>query len=257
MEQRQHTRPRDDATERIECYIQQKNIAVHGKLPSERDMCEMWGFNRTTLRSAIKRLIEEGKLYHLKGSGTYVAPPRFERNLQDAKSTTEAVRDTDHYLETHILERDIIECNKHLSQKLQLPIGHKLFYLRRLRMLDGEPYMIETSYVDYERSRGIEEYDFTRESLYSVMAYYGVIVAQGRETVGITYATPEEAERLHLQEGQEMFFLSGVSYDAQERPIEYYKSVNRADKVRFSSVLTRQHSDTEGANDNETCSSGQ
>ncbi|MDD3429658.1 MAG: GntR family transcriptional regulator [Oscillospiraceae bacterium] len=245
MDQRQNARPRDEATEHIECYIKQKNLAVHGKLPSERDMCEMWGFNRTTLRSAIKRLIEEGKLYNLKGSGTYVAPPKLERDLQDAKSITESVRDTGHYVETQILEREIVECNKHISKKLQLPIGHKLFCMRRLRLLDGEPYMIENNYIDYERIPDIEAYDFAEESFYNVLSYYGAVVTQGYETVGITYATQEEAELLKLQEGEAMFYLSGVSYESEERPLEYFKSVTRADKVRFSSVLTRQAPDAE------------
>ena len=53
-----HTRPRDEATEYIECYILEKNLPPHAKLPSERDMCSMWGFNRTTLRSAISTLKE-------------------------------------------------------------------------------------------------------------------------------------------------------------------------------------------------------
>ena len=52
----------------------------------------MWGLNRATLRAALRRLIELGRIYSLKGSGTYVAPPKLERNLQDAKSTTESVR---------------------------------------------------------------------------------------------------------------------------------------------------------------------
>ena len=55
-----HARPRDEATEHIECYILEKKLPPHAKLPSERDMCSMWNFNRTTLRSAIKRLIVEG-----------------------------------------------------------------------------------------------------------------------------------------------------------------------------------------------------
>ena len=92
MEEKTRVRHRDEAVELIECYLQRYDLAPHRKLPSEREMCDMWGLNRATLRTALRRLIELGRIYSLKGSGTYVAPPKLERNLQDAKSTTESVR---------------------------------------------------------------------------------------------------------------------------------------------------------------------
>jgi GntR family transcriptional regulator len=92
QEEKNRIRHRDEAVELIECYLQRHDLAPHAKLPSEREMCEMWGLNRATLRAALRRLIELGRIYSLKGSGTYVAPPKLERNLQDAKSTTESVR---------------------------------------------------------------------------------------------------------------------------------------------------------------------
>ena len=234
-----HTRPRDEATEYIECYILEKNLPPHAKLPSERDMCSMWGFNRTTLRSAIKRLIVEGKLYNRKGSGTFVAPPKLERDLQDAMSVSEAVYMAGRTLETKVLEVRVLMADHHMAQKLQVEQGTPVFYLRRLRVMDGLPIMIEHSYVDYARCPYLEKYDFSQKSLYSVLDCYGVGVHHGREEVGITYAAREEADCLEVEEGTPLFYLSGVSSDINDRPVEHFKSVVRADQVRFSSVLTR------------------
>lgn len=245
MEQPKEIRPRDAAMELIECYIHRNELAPQDKLPAEREMCKMWNLNRTTLRSAIKRLTAEGKLYSLKGSGTYVAPPKLERNLQDAKSTTESVRGAGHLLRNVVLNRQVIACNKYLSKKLEIPLGHEVFYLRRLRIMDGVPYMVESSYINYEFCRGIEEYDFTDESLYRVLSYYGVRLTQGHEYVGITYATESEAEHLQIEEGAYLFFLSGRTRDSRGRPMEFFKSVARPDKVRFSSVLRRRSTGNE------------
>lgn len=60
MEQEQRVRHRDEAVELIECYLRTNDIPPHGKLPTEREMCEMWGLNRTMLRAAIRRLTETG-----------------------------------------------------------------------------------------------------------------------------------------------------------------------------------------------------
>ena len=239
MKERQEIRPRDEAVELIECYIQRKALTPHQKLPSERDLCELWNVNRSTLRTAIRRLTEEGKLYSVKGSGTFVAPPKLERNLQDTRSITELVRGARHFLQNKVLDIRIIECGKHVSRELQLPIGSKVFYLKRLRIMDGVPYTLESTYVDCAVCHGIEEYDFVDESLYRVLSYYGVYLTQGRETIGVTYASEDEARWLEVAEGSAMFHLTGVSCSPNGQPVEYFSSVVRPDKVRFTSILRR------------------
>lgn len=62
MEQKQRVRHRDEAVEPIECCLRTNDIPPHGKLHAERETCEMWGLNRTTLRAAILRLTETGSL---------------------------------------------------------------------------------------------------------------------------------------------------------------------------------------------------
>lgn len=244
-QQRKRMLHRDEALELIECYLQRHNLMPHAKLPGEREMCEMWELNRTTLRTAIRRLTEMGRLYSLKGSGTYVAPPKLERNLQDAKSTTESARSAGRNLKTRLLESQVIEANPYMAQKLQIPENSKLLFLRRLRIMDGVPYMIEMNYVNLEYCPRLVDYDFSEESLFRVLNYYNIYPSQGEESVGITYATEEEAKHLQLEEGGHLFFLTGVTRDYHGVTVEYFKSVARPDKVRFSSVLRNYRTDSE------------
>ena len=78
-------KPREEAIEKIENYIVKNELQAEDRLPSERTMCELWNCNRSTLRKAIKQLILEGRIYNKNGSGTYVAPTKLMRNLQDAR----------------------------------------------------------------------------------------------------------------------------------------------------------------------------
>lgn len=245
MEKKPHVRRREDAMELIECYLQMNDLPPDGKLPAEREMCEMWDLNRTTLRTAIRRLTEMGKLYSLKGSGTYVAPPKLERNLQDIKSTTESIRGSGHQLRTRVLEAEVVLADDYISQKLEVPLETKVLFMSRLRIMDGAPYAIETNYVNLDLCPGLLDHDFNNESLYQVLSYYQVYVAQGRESVGITYATEREARNLQIQEGGELFFLTGIARDCKGASIEYFKSVARPDKVRFSSILRNIRPETE------------
>lgn len=245
MERLKTIRPRDMAIEQIEWYIEENQLKPHTKLPGEREMCELWNMNRSTLRAAIGRLIEERVLYSEKGSGTYVAPPRLKRNLQDVKSTSESIRGTGYFLWTEVLEARVELCGQYLSRKLGIPEENEVFCLRRLRIRNNTPFMIETSYISYEQCRGIENHDFSDESLYQVLQKYGIILKEGEESVGITYATEEEAEKLKVETGQYMYYLSGTVKDTKMRPIEFFKIVARVDQIQFTSELKRMEQEAE------------
>jgi GntR family transcriptional regulator len=230
--------PRDEAAENIEGYIAFNKFEPHTKIPSERDLCEMWGFNRTTLRSAISRLIEEGKLYNRLGSGTFVAPPKVVRNLQDLKSLAEYSHEYGSVLTSKVISMNVLESNKKISQKLHIPLGRKIYELLRIRIFDNDPTSIDTSYVEFERFPNLERFDFAKESFYNVLkSEYNVKIVGGEEKIGITYASAVEAKSLSIPVETAVFFLNGIIWDEKEIPIEYFKSIVRSDKVRFASVL--------------------
>lgn len=234
------SRPRDEATEKIECYMMKNQLEPHTKLPSERDLCEMWGMNRTTLRSAIKRLIVEGKLYNKKGSGTYVAESKIVRNLQDLQSITELITINQKKLKSKVLSFAMIPCNKQISRKLHIPIGTKIYELVRTRYMNEEPLMVETSYLSVEKFPNLFQYDFSEVSLYNVIENeYGVSLLGGEEKIGITYTSAEEAGRLNVKEDTAVFFVKGITWSEAEEPVEYFLSLVRADRIKFSSILKR------------------
>lgn len=233
-------RPRDAVAEKIECYIIENGLTAHQKLPSEREMCAMWDFNRTTLNNAIHRLADEGILYNRVGSGTYVAPPKLVRNLQDAEGFGSAARGAGRMLSTKVVSTGIREANKQISKKMKLPLGHKMFELVRVRFLENISVLLETAYLDSQRCKGIETYDFSALSLYRVLEEeYGIRIAHGEEKLNITYADGEEAALLGISEEAPVIYQTGVVADAENVPVEYFKSIARSEYIRFASVLVR------------------
>jgi GntR family transcriptional regulator len=240
MNREYHSRPRDEAMEKIEWHIRKNQVKPHAKLPSERDLCELWGLNRTTLRSAIKRLIAEGKLYNKKGSGTFVAESKIMRNLQDSQSITELLANKGKDFESKVLSFRLIPCTKQLSNTLHVSIGRGVYELIRLRMLDGEPLMLERTCLSEDRFPELIRFDFEKESLYEVLKnHYSVMILGGNEKVGMTYAGKNEADQLNLQEETALFYLDGVAWDEKKEPVESFQSWVRADRIQLFSVLKR------------------
>jgi GntR family transcriptional regulator len=235
-------KPREEVVEKIEYYIDKNQLRPHDKLPSERQLCEVLGTSRTTLRSAIKRLIMEGVVYSKRGAGTFVAPQKLVRNLQDMESLSKSAEEANKVLSTKVLFADIIECNKELSKRMKLTLGSKIYCLQRLRLIDGIPSMMELAYIDYSLCNGIEQYDFSNESLYRILGeVYNVKIDHGSESLSVTYVSEQESELLDVESGTPVFYIRGNVYTEDEKMVEFYKSIVRADQIRFSSVLKHYH----------------
>ncbi len=68
---------------KIELAIRDKKLPVGSKLPTEHELCKMFGVSRTSLREALRRLNARGLVDIRKGSGMYVA----DYNVSDAISS--------------------------------------------------------------------------------------------------------------------------------------------------------------------------
>lgn len=248
MEERVKSKSKNEAQEELEYYIEVNQLKPHDKLPSERELSEMFDINRSTLRGAIQKLIEEGKLYKEAGAGNFVAEPKIIRNLNNMDSLTKLVESNGKTIKSKVLSANIIESNKQITKNLKIPLGTKVFQLTRLRYIDNIPVTIETSILDYGKYPGIEDVDFETQSLYQVLeTKYGADLTKGNEKLGLTFATSDEAQRLGIDLEEPIFFISGVTTDNEDKPIEYFRSVVRPDKIKFSSILIKeQEKDMEG-----------
>lgn len=230
-------RPRELAQENIMAYIAENGLKPGDRLPPEREMCQMWGFNRSTLRSAIAMMTDAGDLYAVQGSGTCVAP-RFRRTLQDLQSLTEYAASGGLKLETRLLSCLKMECGKQLSRRLHLVLSQQVHRISRLRILDDIPVLIETSHIPVDLAPDLERHDLVNGSLFrTLQEVYGLCLDHGDEKTSITSATEEEARCLNIRPGDPVFWIVSLTNTPEGTPVEYCRSVGRADRMELASVL--------------------
>jgi GntR family transcriptional regulator len=233
--------PRSEALERLENYISSNHLPPDTRIPSEREFCEMWGIHRTTLRFAVDILIANGQLYRRKGSGMYIMEPKWERNLQGVDALASAIREKGILFTTRILSFRIIECNKQISRNLHVPLGRKIYEFIRLRSIDRQPCIIETTYIDSELVPGFDQYDLEKTSMYAIFKnVYHFHIVTGEEMINVTYTTEEEAELLDIKAGSPIFSTVGITKLSNDTPLEYYKALFRADRFKFVSKIKKE-----------------
>lgn len=62
----------NETIQQLENYIQQKELMIGDKLPVEKELAEIFGVGRSTLREAVKILVFSNVLEVKQGSGTFV-----------------------------------------------------------------------------------------------------------------------------------------------------------------------------------------
>lgn len=232
--------PRVAAVEKLENYIKVNHLPANSRIPSERDMCEEWGINRTTFRLAVDELVERGRLYRKKGSGTYVTEHKIKRNLLGVDSLATAIREEGYNFTTTILSKRVIECNKQISRRLRVPLGSKIYESIRLRSIDGVPCIIETTCIDSNQCPGFDQYDLEKTSMYSIFKnIYKKKIVSGEEEISVTYTTEDEGKLLGVPEGTPIFYAVGVTELENHQPLEYYRALFRADRFKFTSVIQK------------------
>ena len=182
-------------------------------------------------------------MYAVQGSGTRIAH-RFRRILQDLQGFSEYAADCGLRPETRLLSMSQVECDKQLSRRLHLVLGENAYRISRLRILNGQPTLIETAYIPAALAPGLEEHDLVTGSLFSVLREgYGLDLDHGEEKASITTAAEEEAIHLGIAAGDPVFWIVSITQTPEGVPVEYCRTVARADKVELVSILHRGESE--------------
>ena len=210
-------------------------------IPSERSLSECYGLSRTTVRLALKELERMGLIYRRHGRGTFVADQSGRvTDLTGGYSFSEQQRDLGREPKTVILEFETIEANKFLAQHMQLAIGDKVFRIKRLRLADNVPMMLETTFIPTSQFLSFSREKLEENSLYHIMeAEYNVTIHYAEEEFKASIAKQSDAEQLDIPEGAPVLNLERTTYSDHNGIVEFTLSVARADQFHYKVVHVR------------------
>jgi len=204
------------------------------RLPAERVLSEALGVNRMTLRAALTKLEGEGYLDRRQGLGTFVARPKIERHAGRLVPFSRAMTKYGYRPGAKVVTLERQPARAAIARQLRVPVSSPLYLVRRVRLVNREPVMLETFWMPVRRFPRFERFDITRRSVFEIMeTEYGVKVRRARQSLEPTIATEFEARLLGVAPGAALMLEERLSLDARGRPIEYGKDLYRGDRFRF------------------------
>ena len=142
-------------------------------------------------------LSREGRLGRQQGRGTFVLPPRLDRDIGESMSFTEEMQRRGLDPETRLIAARPEAASETVATALELEPGSPTLYLERLRLAGGEPLLLEMVHLPAERFPGLLASDLEHNSLYDILTErYQAPVLRAREALEPVLLPAREAQLL-------------------------------------------------------------
>lgn len=230
--------PKYETLRRTLAELIETRLTPHDPLPSERELMQRYGVSRMTVREAVERLVREGRVYRVQGSGTFVSDAGKITKSLTLSSFSEDIRARRMVPGGRLLLLERQPADVNVARDLFVEPGTTVVHLCRLRTADGEPMCLENVWIPGDLVPGLADLDEV-DSLYGRLERAGAAPEQADQTISATVVTPAEAELLGVPNNFPALKVSRVTHDARGRAVERAISVYRADRYDFRVTITR------------------
>ena len=217
----------------IRSKIQSGELVAGEKIPSERELIEIFNVSRATVQLAIRNLVLEGLLFRVQGKGTFVSPPKIAHRLLPIMDFSDLVEKSGITTINKLLAKEKIKPPTNIRKILGLMESEYVIWLQRLISIAQMPILIETSYFPFNRFPDlIERYSGEDEPHRFLHNHYGVKFTRAQETFEPVILEKEEAEILGTKGGFPALWVELTAFENDEQPSAYFVALLRGDRCR-------------------------
>jgi len=213
------------------------NYKVNDIIPAEGKLEQKYKVSRITVRKAIEELERDNIVIKKQGKGTFVKEQKILYDANSIGSLTQRLSKQKHLLTTKSISFEIIEIGEDHFVKEMLNCG-KLLCIKRTRLLDEIPFALMFNYFDVNIVPDIDK-KLNLESLYAFLKEeYNIEFHNAEEIVEAIIANKDDSDKLSIKEGSPLLSLKRLSYDQNNKPIEYSNLIIRGDMYKHKIILS-------------------
>jgi DNA-binding GntR family transcriptional regulator len=220
--------------------IEKGQYKTGDRLPSVEQLALDLNVGRSSVREALRQLQALGLVTLQHGKGTFVSAPKLQLG-SSLTSFSESVRERGMEPGGVILKRDIIPATEQTAADLRLDEDELVNLLMRLRLADGEPVAIETSYTPNQLFPDLLEGPWSVEtSLYEIMQNrYSVQLLYAIQTIIPIQIDNNQSQLLQVPPGTAAIELKSVTFGQDNVPIESASDVYHPGRYQYTVTLRR------------------
>lgn len=222
--------------------IEQQEYGFQELLPSENTLVKEYGCSRNTVRRAIGRLADEGYVQSLHGKGVriiYQPGQLSEFMLSGIESLKEAVARNQKEYRTKVVCFAELTVDQRINARTTFPVGEEIYYIQRVRYIDGEALILDHNYFLKEVARDLTP-EIAEQSIYAYLEQeLGENIVTTKRKVTVERASQIDEMYLELGDYNCLAVVSSMTYNADGVMFEFTQSRHRPDKFAFYDLAHR------------------
>lgn len=206
------------------------------RMPTEREICDIYGVSRITVRHALRLLCEQGLVVRHQGRGTFVRSEKPAKlpilNCDFTGSMRASAPDISRRL---LVSKNIIPPAE-IADILGLAPKQECLYAERLDILDGEPMACDKAYIPLELAGDVTDEMLVDMNFFNLwLEKAGVMLGKGVETIEAVNADAQAAELLGVCEGTALLLAVDQTTTRTGKVIGVFETLYRGDRYKLVS----------------------
>lgn len=204
-------------------------------IPAESELASEFGVALGTMRKAIEGLVLQGLLERRQGRGTFVRRVDFGNTLfRFFRHTGKGGRPL--VPTQRLVGRRTGHAGREVARALGLAAEDTVLWLRRLRLVDGDPLVIDEIALPLPRFAPLAELPAVAfdELLYPLYErVLGVTIARASDRISFGRASAMVARTLAIPAGDPVVVIERVAFARDGEPLEWRRSRGPAERFSY------------------------
>ena|SRR5690606_38495459 len=184
-------------------------------IPTEMALCEQFQVSRMTVNRALRELTADQLLIRIKGSGTYVAQPKFQSTLIEIRSIAQDIRERGHRHTSRVLSLNSFPANAAQLQRFGLTPGTQLFHSLIVHYDNGIPIQLEDRVVDASVAPDYLKQNWEQMTPNEYLMRVAPLPT-GEYSIEVRFPTEDVATALDIRIDQPCLLMDRATYSNQQ-----------------------------------------
>ncbi|WP_353152672.1 histidine utilization repressor [Pollutimonas bauzanensis] len=213
-----------EASEPLPAYQQIKNYVLEqiqsgawqegDLIPTELSLCDTFKVSRMTVNRALRELTNDQLLVRYKGSGTYVAQPKFQSTLIEIRSIAQDIRERGHRHSSRVISLNTLSASEAQARRFQIAPKSTLFHSVIVHYENDVPIQIEDRLVDAIVAPDYLDQDWQRMTPNEYLMRVAPLPT-GLYTIEVRLPTKDIAEPLDIPLSQPCLVMDRTTFSSQ------------------------------------------
>lgn len=212
------------------------------RLPDERSLASHYQVSCSSMKRALELLAQQGIIFKKRGSGTFINPLYLKnqalfRYEGSNLGLTDSFKVPGKKQQIKLLEFKVINASKELAQDLFINEADFVYQFKRLRLLDNQPFLIETGYLPIKIVPELTP-EILKDSLFNYLEdTQNKTVTRSFLNITVEPSNSEDQSELDLQTNEPVGVMEGIFFLDDGTPFEVSNMRIHYKYMRYNSFV--------------------